>query len=364
VKLKTLVTRDANNMPRVDTRLELIYEGVGTIANQTITLEGVALGSSDLSRLVGEGTLKLGGPRYDSVIGLAITAADPASPESPRKLTVSRSGNTSAAIQVPLSLGGTARVDADYQIVGSQGSGTVRSVSLARGATQAVFDILPATERNGTATSISITALPVAQVSDGGAALNVDLSGISTLAIQTVRHIHSQPSLTGIVKVVRAGGLDQALVVPLVMDGTLANGVNLQPLPASISFAAGQATSSLTVTPLGSAPAGTEVPVLNIALAADPLRYRIGAAGQTSVLWVTDGGAEAALSFADWRNRHFPGNATADLETLDSDGDGNSNLMEYIAGSSPPVLNSAGHPSGPSPTFRSALKNAPRWTNG
>jgi hypothetical protein len=335
VKLKTLVTRDANNMPRVDTRLELIYGGVGTTANQTITLEGVGLGSSDLARLVGEGTLKLGGPRYDSVIGLAISAADPASPASPRKLTVSRSGNTSAAIQVPLSLGGTARVDADYQIVGSQGTGTVRSVALAKGATQAVFDILPAPDRNALATSISITALPVAQVSDGGASLDAGLAGVSTLAIHTVRHIHSQPSLTGTVMVIRSGGLDQALAVSLAMTGTLANGVNFQSLPTSISFAAGQATSSLTVTPLGSAPAGTEVPVLNIALAADTLRYRIGAAGQTSVLWVTDGGAEAALSFADWQNRHFPGNATADLETVDSDGDGNSNLMEYIAGSNP-----------------------------
>jgi len=335
VKLKTLVSRDANNTPRVDTRLELIYGGIGTTANQTITLEGVGLGSSDLPRLVGEGTLKLGGPRYDSVIGLAISAADPASPGIPRKLTVSRSGNTSAAIQVPLSLGGTARVDADYQIVGSQGTGTVRSVALARGATQAVFNILPAPDRNALATSISITALPVAQVSDGGASLDAGLEGVSTLAIHTIRHIHSQPSLNGSVKVIRSGGLDQALAVPLVFGGTLVNGVNVQTLPASISFAAGQATSSLMVTPLGSAPAGTEVPVLNIALAADPLRYRIGAAGQTSVLWVTEGGAEAALSFADWQNRHFPGNATADLETVDSDGDGNSNLMEYIAGSNP-----------------------------
>ena len=335
VKLKTLVTRDANNIPRVDTRLELIYEGVGTTANQTITLEGVGLGSSDLPRLVSEGALKLGGPRYDSVIGLAISAADPASPGSPRKLTVSRSGNTSAAIQVPLSLGGTARVDEDYQIVGSQGTGAVRSVALARGATQAVFDILPAPDRNGLATSISITALPVAQVSDGGASLNAGLEGVSTLAIHTIRHIHSQPSLTGSVKVIRSGGLDQALAVPLVFGGTLVNGVNVQTLPASISFAAGQATSSLMVTPLGSAPGGSEVPVLDIALAADPLRYRIGAAGQTSVLWVTEGGAEAALSFADWRNRYFPGNATAGLEAVDSDGDGNPNLMEYIAGSDP-----------------------------
>lgn len=335
VKLKTLVTRDANNTPRVDTRLELIYNGVGTTADQTITLEGVGFGSSDLARLVGEGSLKLGGPRYDSVINLAVSAADPSSPGSPRKLTVSRSGSTAGAIQVPLSLGGTARVDADYRIVGSQGTGSVRSVSLARGATQAVFDILPAADRSGLATTISITALPVAQVSDGGAALELGLAGVSTLAIHTTRHIHSQPSLTGSVKVIRSGALDQALDVPLVFGGALVNGVNVQSLPSSLHFAAGQTTSSLTITPIGNAPAGGEVVALTIALKDDALHYRLGAKADTSVMWVTQGGSEAALTFADWRGRHFPGNATAGLENADGDGDGVSNLLEYLAGTDP-----------------------------
>lgn len=336
VKVKTLVTRGADNAPRVDTRLELIHEGIGSIANQTITLEGVGFGSSDLPRLLGEGNLQLGGPRYDSSINLTISAADPASPGGPRKLTVLRRGNASAAIRVPLSLGGSARIDEDYQIVGAQGTGAVRSVSLARGATQAVFDLVPMPDRTAATTHLSITALPVAQTSDGGAALNFTLEGISTLAIQTLRNIHSQPSLTGLVKVTRTGSLDQALDVALVTGGTLVSGVHFQALPTSLHFASGQATHSLTVTPLGSAPLVVdEIPGLNLAFATDPQGYKIGASGQAEVLWVTQGGAEAALNFADWRNRHFPGNTNSALGSLDSDGDGNSNLMEYLAGSNP-----------------------------
>jgi hypothetical protein len=61
VMVKTLVTRGADNIPRVDTRLELSYSGTGPAIDQTITLEGVGFGSSDLPRLVGEGNLQLGG---------------------------------------------------------------------------------------------------------------------------------------------------------------------------------------------------------------------------------------------------------------------------------------------------------------
>jgi hypothetical protein len=335
VKVKTLVTRGANNLPRVDTRLELIYSGTGTTVDQTITLEGVGLGSSDLPRLVGEGNLQLGGPRYDSVISLAISAPDPTSPGSPRKLTVLRSGNTSAAIQVALGLGGDALVDADYQIVGSVGTGSVRSVPLARGATQAVFNLVPASARSGLTRTVAVTALPVPQVSDGGASVALTLQGASTFAIQTLSNLHPALGRPGLVEVSRTGGLDQAVEVPLVLAGTLVNGVNCQPLPTSLHFAAGQESYRLTVTPLGSGPAGDELPVLKLSLAASPLRYHIGADGQAAVLWVTQGGAEAALSFAEWCNLHFPGRSDAALESLDGDGDGRSNLLEYLASSDP-----------------------------
>ena len=335
LKVTTLVTRGADNIPRVDTRLELTYSGTGTAIDQTITLEGVGFGSTDLPRLIGEGNLQLGGPRYDSVISLAISSPNLTSPGSSRQLTVRRSGNTSAAIQVPLSLGGDAIVDADYQIVGSVGTGSVRSVALARGATQAVFNVVPASTRSGLTSTVAITALPVPQVSDGGASVELTLPGASTFSIQTLSHIHTALGRPGLVEASRTGGLDQAVEVPLVMDGTLVNGVNFQTLPTSLHFASGQSRYSFMVTPRGTAPSGTQVPVLNLSLAANPLRYNIGPVGQTAVLWVAQGGAEAALSFAEWQTLHFPGNHDTALDSLDSDGDGSSNLMEYLAGSDP-----------------------------
>jgi hypothetical protein len=335
VKVKSLVSRGADNLPRVDTRLELNYSGTGTAIDQTITLEGAGFGSTDLPRLVGEGNLQLGGPRYDSVISLAISPPDPISPGSPRQLTVRRSGNASAAIHVPLSLGGDALVDADYQIVGALGTGSVRRVALARGATQAVFALIPTSARSGLNSTIAVTALPVPQVSDGGASVELSLQGASTFAIQTFSHIHPTLARPGLVKVSRTGGLDQTLELPLVMAGTLLNGIHVQTLPTSLHFASGQSSHSLTVTPLASPLAASEIPALNISLTPDPLRYRIGDFGQTAVLWVAQGGAEAALSFADWRNLHFPGHQDVALDALDSDGDGSSNLMEYLAGSDP-----------------------------
>jgi hypothetical protein len=319
VKLKTLVTRDANNTPRVDTRLELIYEGVGTIPNQTITLEGVAFGSSDLPRLVGEGNLQLGGLRYNSTISLAISAPDTTAPGRARKLTVTRSGNKDAAIVVPMSLGGGAMVGRDYQIVGSTGDGTVRNVLLARGASQAVFDLIPSPDRADLTSTISVTALPVPQVSDGGANLELTLQGASTFAIQSLSHIYPNLGIPGLVNVSRAGGLDQAMDVSLTIGGTLVSGVNFQALPTSIRFEAGQETYPLNVTPIASTPTGTELRFLQIALAPLPERYNVLTPGEASVLWLSQGTAETACSYAEWTNSHFPSNTGSQNDSVDGD---------------------------------------------
>ncbi len=342
VRVKTLVSRGANNLPRVDTRLELNFSGIGTAVDQTITLEGVGLGSSDLPRLVGEGNLQLGGPRYETAISLAISSPDPLSPGAPRQLTVMRTGNADAAIRVPVSLGGDARIDVDYHISGSVGTGAVRSLALARGAKQAVYDLVPTEGRSGLATVVSVTALPVAQVSDGGASLSLSLPGASTLDIQTLRHIHTQLGLAGgLVKVTRAGGLDQALDVPLITSGTLFSGVHFQGLPPSLHFTAGQTSYVFPVAPLASPPVGNEVPWLQIALAANPYNYHLGTRAETPVLWVSQGGADAALSYADWRKRCFPGATDASLDSADSDRDGKANLLEYLFGSDPSLRDDA-----------------------
>ncbi len=68
VTIRSVVTRGTNNLPRVDSILELCYDGQGKTVDQTVKLEGVKLGNSDLPRLVGSGVLQLGGLHYDPAI--------------------------------------------------------------------------------------------------------------------------------------------------------------------------------------------------------------------------------------------------------------------------------------------------------
>jgi hypothetical protein len=137
-----------------------------------------------------------------------------------------------------------------------------------------------------------------------------------------------------LVRVSRTGRLDQAFEVPLVTSGSLISGVNFQALPAVLQFASGEAVHSLTVTPMGEAPSGSEVAALHISLAPNSLAYDISS-GETSVLWLSQGDPETALSFAAWSDRYFPGHPGSDLASLDSDDDGKSNLLEYMFSSDP-----------------------------
>ena len=335
LKVVTMVTRGPDNKPRVDTRLELNYDGTGAVADQTITLEGVSFGSSDLPRLIGEGSLQLGGPQYATAIALAVVEGAPPSPSGARRFVVRRSGNADAAIEVPLSLGGEADVDVDYQISGAIGTGGVRRVALARGVKEAVLDLVPLPGRRGDAFTVAVTSLPVVGVSEGGSSVDLTLLSPTALAIQTVRHMHSPAGLSGLVRVSRTGRLDQAIEVPLVSGGSLISGVNFQALPAVLRFAPGETVHSLTVTPIGEAPAGPEVAALRISLAPNSLQYDISSSGETSVLWLSQGDPETTLSFAAWSDRYFPGHSGSDLASLDSDTDGKSNLLEYMFSSDP-----------------------------
>lgn len=62
LSIKSVVTRDESNAPRVDSILQLNHAGLGTASgvDQTITLEGVAVGNSDLPRLLAQGSIVTG----------------------------------------------------------------------------------------------------------------------------------------------------------------------------------------------------------------------------------------------------------------------------------------------------------------
>lgn len=72
VKVRTVVTRGAGNVPRTDSILELNHDGAGTEVDQSIVLLGLAIGSADLARLSARGNLQLG----TSETGLDLTGGD------------------------------------------------------------------------------------------------------------------------------------------------------------------------------------------------------------------------------------------------------------------------------------------------
>ena len=335
VKFTTLVTRGADNIPRVDTRLDLIYEGTGTVASQAITLQGVGFGSSDLARLLGEGNLQLGGPRFDSSVTLAVSSGDRLAPGLTRKLTLLRSGNASGAVEVPLSFSGTARMDLDYRVTGATGTGSVRRVTFARGSATASVDIVPLSSRSGDDMTLVVTALPVPQVNDGGAQIEFGIPATSTFTIQTTSHIHEPLGRNGSVRVSRRGGMDQAIDLSLAFGGTLIGGINYQPIASVLHFAAGEDSRSFAVVPMGNAPAGVEMPKVSIGISPAPLRYATAEPADSAVYWLTRGTMNNLMSYAEWLQVHCPEGQGAIADLLDGDNDGKSNLFEYLTGGDP-----------------------------
>ena len=68
VRVRPVVRRDTNNVPRVDSVLEIRYAPGAVNPDQTITLEGVSWSESDLPRWAALGTLRLGALHFDDAI--------------------------------------------------------------------------------------------------------------------------------------------------------------------------------------------------------------------------------------------------------------------------------------------------------
>lgn len=73
ITVRTVLRRGQGNVPIVDSIVELKYSGTGQAIDQTITLQGVGMGESDLVRLVQQGNLQLGPVRF----GLTATTGTP-----------------------------------------------------------------------------------------------------------------------------------------------------------------------------------------------------------------------------------------------------------------------------------------------
>ncbi len=320
LNVRAQVIRGADNVPVVHTKLELDHEGDGGAPDQVITLAGVAIGNSDLRRLVGEGTIQLGGPRFATPVWVTTAETNLIRTEIPREIRVVRSGNLDAAIKVPLSFTGTATIDDDYRLEGASGTGAVRTVSFARGAAETDFRLIPLVGAPGGSETVAIHVLAspfITETPDTPLVLTLDpASFLAILAIQTVRHVPADGANPGLVRVTRTGRMDQSLEIPLEFAGNLINGQHYDALPHSLTFAPGQAVGELEVRLKNPRPIGEQVDEVQIALQENAARYVLAVPRRASVI-VLPASLGAGLSFAQWKEL-APG--------------GNTNLMIYVTG--------------------------------
>jgi hypothetical protein len=139
--------------------------------------------------------------------------------------------------------------------------------------------------------------------------------------IPTAREIDSQ---AGLVTITRTGDTTLPLFVPITVGGSAISGTHFQPLPANVTLAVGQASTTLPIVPAADNLAQGNRSV-TVAIAADFALVRDAA--QSAAITIQD------KPFDSWRFANFSNseitNPAISAETADPDGDNLANLLEY-----------------------------------
>ncbi len=352
LNFRTEVIRGDDNVPRVHSFLELDHNGDGSGVDQTVTFENHNFVNADLPRLIGEGTILLGGSGYDTTIEIAGDSSTIKETDDPRTFVLTRSGNIEAALDVALSFTGSAEIDDDYTITDASGSGAVRAVSFASGATTASFTLSPVFDDLDEFEQITIQVMASAFITTlPDAPITFALEDGPVLSLFAVSHVILDPPTSGQAMLTRTGDLSESLDVPLVFSGTAVNGIDYQSLSTVVSFAAGESEIALEIAPIGpllTDPApdpGAAVPVAWISVVTNPDIYHVSASGYREIQFLTSA-TTSASAFEDWRDLYFPGDTRSDAElaAADDDRDTVPNAFEYVRGQIPTVADADGEP--------------------
>jgi hypothetical protein len=142
-----------------------------------------------------------------------------------------------------------------------------------------------------------------------------------TTTISTAREIDLQ---AGLVTLTRSGDTTLPLLVPLSVGGSAISGTHFQALPASVTLAADQTTTTLQILPIADN-LGQGNRTVTIAIAPDFALVRDAA--QSAEITIQDKPFDA-WRFANFSNSELS-NPAISSETADPDGDQLANLLEY-----------------------------------
>src|SRR5213079_1666649 len=230
----------------------------------------------------------LGGSAPPQKPTVSVAATDPNAAEQgtdPGTFTISRTGDTSSALTVNYTLGGTAQNGTDYQPLGT-------SVTIAAGASSATVTVTPIDDSQVEGDETVVLTL----ASDAAYNIGSPASATITIADNDGTPPPGQPVLTlsaadpdasesgpdpGVIRFHRTGDTSQAIQVSWTFSGTAVNGVDYQQLPTTSPFPAGLADADLTITPIDDAEVEGDETVI-VTVVAGP-GYSVGSPSSATV---------------------------------------------------------------------------------
>jgi hypothetical protein len=266
-----LDTNYATPVPTLDSVLIVTRPDGG---KQEIVLQNLAIGSTQLVRLIIEGQLRMGGLSIPTTVQLALASGSATGPLSETladsfAINVTRSGaGVAAALDVPVgffedALGGR------FVVNGARSNEGRRAVvSFARGETSKTLTVqpVPDLETAGLA-EVEVAVLPHFRYSVGGTPVMRTIRDNPLVWLEVIQpNAAASPAQPARVVLHRSGSTAQSLVVDFQFGGTAVNGVHFQPTPLSLTIAAGQSSRELSIAALAAGlAAGPKVALIELA---------------------------------------------------------------------------------------------------
>jgi hypothetical protein len=201
-------------------------------------------------------------------------------PSNTGTFTITRSGSTTGSLAVTFAVSGTATSGADYTAIGT-------SVTLASGAVSATVTVSPlddaAVEGSETVvlTLASNAAYTVGSPSSATVTIADNDTALPAVTVSATDASAAEPSNVGVFTVTRTGATPAGLTVNFSVGGTAAGGTDYTPLGTSVTIPAGQASATVTVTPVDDTTVeGSETVVLTLASNA---AYTVGSPSSATV---------------------------------------------------------------------------------
>ena len=268
-------------------------------------------------------------------VSVAATDANAAEPANAGAWTLTRTGDTSAALTVSFTLTGTATRTADYT-VDAPPLGTTVTFPAGAATVGVPLTVVDDTELESTETAILTvgTGSGYTVGSPGSATVNIadDDTPVTTTPIVTPSSTDlvasEAPGNLATITFTRSGSTTNELTLSLLLGGDAQNGVDVTTVSASLVIAAGQSAATLTITPLDDALVeGAETLAVTLAPSAS---YTVGTPATLGVIVNDNDNAAPVTNLGIVFATHVSGANTRDIKL---------NVYRPATGSGPwPVL--------------------------